>query len=167
MKHLSLLTLFILVAFSAFSQADSISAPPFQRYPTVPPVKLLLTDSLTYFTKEDVSKKMEVLVMLFSPDCEHCQHETEQIIKHIDEFKDVQIIMATTLPFDKMKDFYKKYELNRFSNIIVGRDGAFMLPVFYNVRNLPFLGLYNRKKDLITVFEGSIPVERILEELKK
>lgn len=107
------------------------------------------------------------MLMLFSPDCDYCQHETEEIIRHIDDFKKVQIIMATTLPFEKMADYYKKYDLSRFPNIVVGKDVGYMLPSFYNIRNLPFLAFYNSKKELISVFEGALPIEKALEELKK
>ena len=75
--------------------------------------------------------------------------------------------MSTNLPFDKMLDFYTKYDLKRFDNIVVGRDVNFMLPVFYDIHNLPFLAFYNKKKELISVFEGAMPLEKMLEELKK
>ena len=107
------------------------------------------------------------MIVLFSPDCEHCQHETEEIIKHIDAFEKVQIIMCTMLPYDKMAAFYTKYDLKRFDNIIMGKDMNYMLPAFYNVRNLPFLAFYNKKKELISVFEGSLPIEKVIEEIRK
>jgi thioredoxin-related protein len=49
----------------------------------------------------------------------------------------------------------------------MGRDAHFMLPVFYNIRSFPFLAFYNKKQELISVFEGSMPIEKVLEELKK
>jgi hypothetical protein len=72
--------------------------------------------------------------MLFSPDCDHCKHETEELIKNIDKFKKIQIVMATPMPFDKMKEFYAHYDLQRFKNITMGRDISFILPPFFNVR---------------------------------
>lgn len=104
--------------------------------------------------------------MLFSPDCDHCKHETEEIIKNIDAFKKVQIVMSTTLSFDKMIDYYNHYDLKRFNNIIVGKDTGYFLPVFYDIRNLPFLAFYNKKKELISVFEGALPIDKVIEELK-
>lgn len=107
------------------------------------------------------------MIMLFSPDCDHCQHETEQIIQHKDELEKVQIVMATVAPFDKMLGFYNKYDLKRFDNIVMGKDVGYLLPSFYNIRNFPFLAFYNKKKELISVFEGSMPIQKIVEELKK
>ncbi len=105
--------------------------------------------------------------MLFSPDCEHCKHETESIIANIDAFKKVQIIMSTTLPFERILEYYNHYDLKRFDNIIIGKDVNYMLPVFFDIHNLPFLAFYNRKQELISVFSGALPINRVIEELKK
>jgi hypothetical protein len=126
-----------------------------------------MTDSSTVFTKDQLDRRKSVVVMLFSPDCEHCQHETEEIIKNMEALKNTQILMATSMPFDKMKEFYKHYKLNRFGNIVVGRDLHFMLPPFYNVRNLPFMAIYNKKKELVSVFEGNMPIDKLISELRK
>lgn len=107
------------------------------------------------------------MIMLFSPDCDHCKHETEELIKRIDDFKNVQIIMATPLPFDKMKEYYEYYGLAKYPNIKMGHDSKFMLPVFYSIRSFPFLAFYNKKQELISAFEGSMPMDKVLEELKK
>jgi len=152
---------------AGFAQNDSIPEAPYKRFPTPPPFRLLLTDSSTYFTKDELAKKKAVMVMLFSPECEHCRLETEEIIQHIDAFEKVQIIMSTTLPFGKMAAFYTNYNLKRFDNIIVGKDINYLLPTFYNIRNLPFLAFYDKNKKLISVFEGALPIEKILEEIRK
>ncbi len=157
----------IVVSLTGIGQVDSIAEPPYKRFPSVPPFKLLLTDSSSHFTKDDLAKKKAVMFMLFSPDCDHCQHETEEIIKNITAFDKVQIVMSTTLPFDKMVDYYNKYDLKRFDNIIVGKDQAYFLPVFYDIHNLPFLAFYNKKKELISVFSGALPINKVAEELKK
>lgn len=107
------------------------------------------------------------MIMLFSPDCDHCQYETEQIIRHKEAFEKIQIVMATTAPFDKMLGFYQKYDLKSFDFITMGKDVNYLLPSFYDIRNFPFLAFYNKKKELISVFEGSMPIEKIVEELGK
>jgi thioredoxin-related protein len=162
MKHLVTFAILFCISQSIYSQADSIQQPPFRRFPTFPPVKLLLPDS-TYFTKEDLGKKSAIMLMLFSPQCEHCQHETEELVKRIEQFKKVQIIMATTMHFDSMMAFREKYGLARFRNITITHDHQFFLPVFFNIRNLPFFAFYNRKKELISVFEGAISLDKALE----
>jgi thioredoxin-related protein len=164
MKKMIPTVLVLLIAFGALAQTDSVPPPPYKRFPTLPPIKLLLTDSTTWYMKSDFPKKTPVFIMLFSPDCDHCKHETEEIIKNIDKFKNIEIVMATPLAMEKIKEFYDHYDLKRFKNIKVGRDTEFRLPPFYNVRNFPYLAFYDKKGSLIGVAEGSLPIEQVLQK---
>lgn len=164
MKSLIIIAL-LLTGHGSLAQPDAVQAP-YLRFPTFPPVKLVQADKTT-FSKDALDKKAAVMLMLFSPDCDHCQHETEELIRHIDQFKKIQVVMATTQPFDSMVAFREKYQLSRYKNIVVGHDDRYFLPVFFNIRSLPFLAFYNRKKELISVFEGTMPMEKVLAELKK
>ena len=107
------------------------------------------------------------MFMLFNPDCDHCKHETERIVDSIDQFKNIQIIMATFMPFDMMKAFYEKFNLANYNNIVVGQDINHILIPFYKVSSIPFLAFYDKKHQLISVFEGSLPVSKILAEFDK
>lgn len=166
MKKILVVALTLIVCTGAWSQNDTIQ-PPYLKVPVFPPVKLLLADSASYFTKDMLPKKKAILLVVFNPECDHCQHETEEILKNIDQFKDVQIVMSTNAEFRLMRDFIDHYNLNDYKNIVVGHDTNFFLITFFQMRNLPFLGFYNEKKELISVFEGSMPVEKVLAELKK
>jgi thioredoxin-related protein len=135
--------------------------PPYKRFPTIPPLKLMPIGSTTIFTKDQLKKNRPVLIMLFSPDCEHCQHETEELIKNIDHFKKIQIVMATMMPFDKMTAFYDRYDLKRFDNIVVGQDIYYLLPSFFKVRNLPYMAMYDKKGKLLSTFEGNMSMDKL------
>ncbi len=161
MKHLITLLSSLFIATTLLAQADTIQ-PPYKKYPTYPPVKLLLPDSVSFYTKEDLPKKKPILMMLFNPQCEHCQHETEELIKNIDEFKDIQIVMSTSMTFDSLLSYRKKYKLDQYKNIVVAQDTHFFLYSFFNVRNLPFLAFYNKNKELISAFEGGMKIEDVL-----
>ena len=161
-----LLLITVLYSLACYSQSDSVQAP-YKRFPTLPPLKILLTDSSSFFTKKDFKKNSNVMIMLFNPDCDHCQHETEELIKNIDDFKNIQVVMATMMPFNMMKAFYEKYELTKYNNIVVGQDQNFFLIPFYSVRNLPFLAFYNKKGDFISILEGSVPIKNALAEFQK
>lgn len=151
---------------SGFTQADTIQ-PPYKRFPFFPPVTLLLPDSATSFTKEDLPKKKSILLIVFSPTCEHCQHETEEMVKNIEKFKEVTIVMATSLPFDSMMNFRAKYGLSQYNNIIMGQDTQFFLPTYYDIHNLPFHAFFDKKGKFISRFDGNMPMDKVLEELGK
>ncbi len=164
MKYLLLIFSFVL-APNIYSQTDSVQ-PPFKKFPTFPPVKLLLPGNGA-FTKADLPKKTPVMMMLFSPMCEHCRHETEELVKNIDKFKNTVIVMATMMPFDSMMNFREKYKLSGYDNIIVGQDTQYFLPSFYMIANLPFLAFYDKKGKLISYFEGNMPIDKVAAELQK
>lgn len=162
MRNLFSGLLLLILSATVSAQQDSLNIPPYKRFPTVPPFKLLKADSISFFTKADLKKNKAVLLVIFSPECEHCQHETEEIIKHIDDFKKIQIVMTTTWPLSMMKNFCTKYNLERFDNITAGQDINYMLPSYYSIRNMPFLAFYDKKGKLIDTFEGALPVEKVL-----
>ena len=148
--------------------ADQAGAePPFKRFPTLPPFHLLKLDSTTYLTKEDVKKNRRTIIMYFSPDCDHCKHQTESILADFSKFKDIEIIMATYQPMEELKEFNEHYRMAEHSNIKMGRDEKFFLPPFYKIRSLPYLALYDKKGNLITTFEGTQKIDTILAAFDK
>ena len=105
--------------------------------------------------------------MLFNPQCEHCQHETVELTKNIDKFKDILVVMTTSMPFDSMLQFREKFNLAQYKNIIVAQDANYFLFGFYMSHYLPFLAFYDKKRELISVFEGGLPMYKVLKELDK
>ena len=140
---------------------------PYLRFPTIPPFHLLRLDSTTYLTKEDLKKNRRTIIMYFSPDCDHCKHQTESILQDFSKFKDIEIIMATYQPFEELKEFNTHYRIFEHPNMKLGRDEKFFLPPFYKIRNLPYLALYDKKGNLITTFEGTQKIDVILAAFDK
>ena len=147
---------------ASFAQQVSDTLPLYQRFPFIPPFKLDNAKDSTKFSKEDLKKKTAMLLIMFSPDCEHCQHETKELIANIDKFKKIQIVMVTWLPYDEMKAFYKEYKIADYPQITMARDAGFMLPPWFKVRSLPFIATFNKKGNLITTMEGSVGMDKIL-----
>ena len=165
MKNWFLNLLFVCFTMAGYAQVDSIT-PPFKKFPSLPPVQMLLGDSTTMYTKKDVPIDKPVLVMIFSPDCSHCQHETEEILAHKQQLKDIHILMITFHPLWQMNEFVERYKLKEQPNIIVGKDIYLLLPGFYSLHNLPYHALYDKKRELLKVFEGSMDIEKIIESFK-
>ena len=99
--------------------------------------------------------------MIFSPDCEHCQHETEALLADIKKFRNAQIVMITYLPYNEMIQFYKIYKIADYPEITMARDTKFFFPVFFKVRNLPSIFVYDKKGNLKKNFEGSVKIDSI------
>lgn len=157
-----LLTITLILFCSILSAQQTPAQAPYLRFPTLPPLQLLLGDSTTKYTRTQIPKKKPVLLMIFSPDCSHCQHTATEIVAQKEKLKDLHIIMATLHPLWQMNAFAKKYGLDQIPGLVVGKDFSYILPSFYGIHNLPYLAFYNKKGALITGFEGSMPLEKIL-----
>ncbi|MHB1920968.1 MAG: TlpA family protein disulfide reductase [Chitinophagaceae bacterium] len=141
--------------------------PLFLKYPTVPQFSIIRPDG-SYFTKANLKKNTPVLFMDFSVDCEHCQHETEEIIKNIKKFKGTQIVMVTPFRVDEMATFYHNYHISRYPEIIMGSDpNRWITSTFFFLHYFPGLYVYNKRDQLVYHFEGTRPVDTLIHYLKK
>ncbi len=157
------LALAFFISLGLNAQKDSIDHnAPFRKNPGIPSFDLLKTDSTTHITKADLLAKHKTMIMFFSPECSHCQHQTEDMLAGIDSLKDIQIIMATYQPFEEMVAFNKKYAIEKYSNIKLGRDIKYFFPPFYRMKSLPHMALYNESGNYITSFEGNQTIVKLL-----
>jgi thiol-disulfide isomerase/thioredoxin len=162
MKRLFFVMASLLLMAGLQAQNATPIQPAYVRNPDFPPVRLLKVDSAHYITKSDIKKNRKILLMFFSPECEHCKHQIQDILADFSKFKDIEIVMATFQPFAEMKSFYNYYRIGDHPNILIGRDEKYFLPPYYKMQNLPYLALYDRKWQYITHFEGNQKVETIL-----
>jgi thioredoxin-related protein len=154
-----------LISLFTNAQTENISIPPYKRFPSPPPFQLLLGDSVTRYTKANLPKK-PLLLLIYSPDCTHCQHTAEEIIASKEDLKNIQIVMATISSIRDMNAFQKKYKLDKMSNVVAGKDIYFLLPPFYGMKNFPYLALYDKKGKLILGFEGSMSIKKVVEAFR-
>ena len=165
MKKLMLIILYGFCCLDGFSQTTAIAEPAYKRIPTIPPFTLALVPDSVSFSKENLKKKRAVIVMIFSPDCDHCVHATEDLIKNINLFRKVDIVMVTSLSFASEQKFYTDLHIAAHKNIHVGFDRERFLSSFYEVRNFPSIYLYDKKGNFKEAFEGSVSFEKIAKSL--
>lgn len=159
--------LFLLFAtFCAHAQYDTAQAP-YKRFPHVPPFTILLGDSATMYTKENLPKGKPLLLMIFSPECSHCQHTAEEIMQYKDSLQNIQIVMATLHTISQMNAFSETYGLKAAPNVVLGKDVYFILPPYYGIHNLPYMAFYTKKGNLIRTVEGALPMQKVIELFQK
>lgn len=163
MKYLFTLLL-LSIYFSSISQNTEQNKAPYLQVKIVPPFKIYNYDS-TLFSKTDL-KKGPVLILYFSPDCGHCQMETDSLISKIESLKKLQIVMITGRYHDDMKAFIDKYKLLEFKNIKVGNDRTGFVQSFYQIEFTPFSALYDKKGKLLEVFEKGIDYTKLKKIIK-
>ena len=163
MKGVMIAALSLFLTHTPRAQTSAnVPVAPYLKNPEIPPFRLLKVDSVHFYTKDDIKKNRKVLIMFFSPECEHCKHQMQDILTDFSKFKDIEIVMATFQPFEEMQTFYTYYRIADHPNILMGRDEKYMLPPFYRMQSLPFLALYDKNGQFITKFEGNQHVDTIL-----
>ena len=73
--------------------------------------------------------------------------------------------MASPIDFAAIKKFYIDYRIADYPNIIMGRDPSYFLGTFFHIRSFPALFVYDKKGNFVKAFDGSVPVERVAQEL--
>ncbi len=163
MKKLLFILPLFLFCYSGFSQTNAAAekTPAYVLNPSFPDFTVYKAPDSTAFTQKDLKKNEATLLMIFSPECGHCQNETRELIKNIDHFKNTQILMVTWLPYNEMVSFYKMFKLADYPQITVAWDRKdFFLP-YYEVQMYPKLVVYDKKGKYVNSFSGPINLEDV------
>ena len=162
MKNWFLLSLALTVCNVSFAQSDIA---PYKLTKKVPDFEIETVANGTFKTAQ-LKKNTPVIIMFFSPGCDHCIHQFEAMQKRITDFKKYQIVMPTYQPIEELAEFNKKYKIQQYPNIITGRDINYFFPPFYEISNFPYLAFYDKDGKLISTFEGNMSVDNMLKNFK-
>lgn len=166
MKHV-LLAVFALVIFGSINAQEKYdTTAPFRKTKTIPDFKILQTDS-TWFTNKQIPANRPVVIVYFSPECGHCQLTAQEFVKDMDQLKNVFFIWTSYHSVDQIKDFAKQYKLDRYKNVVLGRDPNYFLPSFYRVKFTPFMAVYGKNGKLLETFDQGTSPETIAKLAKK
>ena len=156
----SLMTLSLFASMTLSAQANIDPNAPFLKDKNIPKFTLNLTTGKS-FSNTQIPKTKYTCIIIFSPDCSHCQEEAADLTKNADKFKSVFFIWNSYKEMADIKAFATKYGLDKQSNVIVGRDPEFAIQVFFRPRMTPFVALYE-KGQLLKVYEQGVKVPELL-----
>lgn len=157
-KKLSILALFILIASSAFSQASF-------GLKKIAPFNIKLTTGQTYTASQMVPGPS--VLIYFSPDCDHCQLFTEDLLKNYNVIANKQVVMVTFQDMKMVQPFAKKYKLAQYPNIKIGTEGlTYAVQRYYQIRSFPYIAIYDKAGSLVKIYEGEQPHTEIFKTLK-
>jgi thioredoxin-related protein len=123
----------------------------------LPPFRMVQSNG-KIFKAEDLPMGKPIIIIYFSPECDHCDKMMKDLMKRQQNFKKASIAMITYLPVDKVSKFVQQYNLNKHPNIYVGTEGTtFFLRTYYKITEMPFIALYTKNGDLIKWYtEGAL-----------
>ena len=131
------------------------------KQPELPPFSITKAPDSSRFEKANLQKNKAVMIMVFSPDCEHCQVRIKEIMANNKLFKNVQILMISNLGYNYINRFYKELKIGRYPNIIVGMDYRYTIGNFFNIPSVPAIFLYNKNGKFVKAFDRDVPVKKI------
>lgn len=169
MKPLLFLLAFLFIVYTGFSQSNASAneTPAYISNPTIPEFTVYTAPDSTTLTKADLHKGKPTLLMIFSPDCGHCQHVATEIIKNISHFGKTQILMFTWLPYSDMMAFYKTYKIADYPQITMAWDSKYFFLPYYHVTSYPKLIIYDKRGKYVKEFQGNMQIENVWKAMGK
>ena len=128
----------------------------------LPSFKILSIDSSTYLTSESMSWNQAGIFMYFDPNCEHCIKQTNAFINSLNKLKNVEIYWITNESISAARSFSRTYHLDGISNAFVGKDLSYSFYNAYLPSDIPFIAIYNKKKELIRIYKGETDINLII-----
>lgn len=145
-------------AGSLFAQKPSVKLPPFQ----------IMEANGKIFRAENLPMGKPILLIYFSPDCDHCKSFTKDLLKQASKLKKTSIVLITYEDVEKVKSFSKEFNLLTYPNMYVGTEGNnFFVRDYYRVSSMPFVALHNKNGDMKQSYERDIPIKSLIAALEK
>jgi len=147
---------------SVFAQKD-IKATHYKEVGDAMPPIAIYTSRGEKITNETVKNKANLLVMIFNPQCSHCEDMTALLEKNIGMFNKSKLLMvANSNQAPYIKNFEQSFHIDQYPTISLGLDSNLhYIDKTFRYNMLPQINIYNRKRKLIKVFTGDIVIDSL------
>ena len=156
---------FLLVTvFTGTSAGAKISA---AQSGDIPPFKMMQTNGI-FFGAADLARNKPVVLIYFSPDCDHCLTLMNGLFKKINEFKNTQLVLVSFKPVEELASFERSYNTRKYPFIKVGTEGtSFFLRYYYKIETTPFTAVYNKAGKLVASYRKTTPLDALIAQVKQ
>ena len=117
------------------------------------------------FSRDNL-KQHPTIFVYFNSECDFCQSEAEKIQERLTDFKNMQLIFVSYENSQQIQKFAQTYLLNNKKNVIFLEDSQRKFSSLFDVNSLPYIVVYNKKKQLLKKFKGAVKIDDILKVLK-
>lgn len=132
----------------------------------MPTFSLLDLDSIA-FTQEDLPQQIPTVVIHFNTECSYCQYEAEELKKHKEAFQNINVIMISEEPIEKIKSFQQEYQLEEAEFIYWGKTKEDGFYETFGDGGVPSIYIYSSSNQLLKHYIGETKIEAILEATQK
>lgn len=127
-----------------------------------PPITIRLTDGTDVKVREQNHK---MILVLFQPDCDHCQDEAKQIRSRLDAFKDYDMYFISSEANEVIMKFSKDYDLFNKPNVKFGHTSVDDVLNHFGSISTPSIYIYKESGELVQSFDGLVDVQVIVQYL--
>jgi thioredoxin-related protein len=127
-----------------------------------PPITVRLVDGTDVNVK---TLEKNLVLVLFQPDCDHCQDEAKQIQKRLDAFANYQMYFISSEPLDVILQFSKDYDLINKPNVHFGSVPVDDVVKHFGSIATPSIYIYKKSGELVQNFDGLVDIEVVIKYL--
>ncbi len=145
--------------------ADTPSA----RYCREHPDKVTRTHARIY-TEKDFDYKGPLFVMLFNPNCSHCEDQAEALMKRIDELgkAKAKVVMITdTTNSVYLPNFIAAFKIAEHKDVVtIGTDIGDYIKNAFLYQSLPQISVYSADRKLVRNYSGGVAIDSLVQYLR-
>lgn len=131
---------------------------------SVTQLKTLPKLPFTFLKKRNNNNNKSVLIMFFSPDCDHCQFMLQEISKNQQYFDRIEVLAITTASKKEVLFFINNFSLAKASFLNFGLDINNDFVKIFDVTITPTFYLYDSKHNFVKRIVGQTKIEHLLNE---
>jgi peroxiredoxin len=107
----------------------------------------------------------QIILVLFQPDCDHCQREAKQIEEHLKSFKNYTMYFVSSAPVEGILKFSKDYHLDEKPNVLFGATSTTQIINNFGPIQAPSIYIYSQQGKLVHHFNGEVDIQVLLNYL--
>ncbi len=135
----------------------------------MPLMRVVTVDSnAKVFTHKSVDNGANLLVMMFNPQCGHCEDQAELLVKNIGVFKQSKLVMMVVPEMGiYLPNFIRSFRLNEYPEVIkVGVDSGGFIKNTFLYQALPQINIYNSDRRLIKTYCGGVSMDTLMQYIQ-
>jgi thiol-disulfide isomerase/thioredoxin len=129
---------------------------------TIPTFVLDNVVDSTAFTDANLDKTKKTIFIYYGPDCGHCIHFAKKMMDSISMFKNTQIVMMSSVDYQRIKTFYYDNKMNDVPFITMGRDPKYAFVSLFDIRQFPSAYLYDEKGRFVKSYSSEVAIADLI-----
>jgi len=159
MHRLFTVTLFLVLNITCYSQEQPAGYK--ETGAPLPALKIYTSDGIR-LTEGDLANDATLMLMIFSPLCDHCEDQAILFRDNISLFRKTKLVLIAAPSMRQHLDYFvNNTRIARIPKIIVGTDSNNYTARTFRYEMLPQINIYDKERKLVKVFTGSTPLDSL------